>query len=78
MANVQRMTKRSPLDGAMVDVLRARRVEVIPNWADGEAIRPDAEAGARFRPEHGLGEATFLPLEPSGANRWGGAKRTER
>ncbi|MFZ5831584.1 MAG: glycosyltransferase family 4 protein [Planctomycetota bacterium] len=46
------------LDGAMATRLRergARRVEVIPNWADGSAIRPDTEAGAASRREHGLG-----------------------
>lgn len=47
------------LDGAMAEALRARgarRVEVIPNWADGEAIRPDRAAGRRFREEEGLGD----------------------
>jgi glycosyltransferase involved in cell wall biosynthesis len=32
----------------------ARRVEVIPNWADGENIRPDEAAGSRFREAYGL------------------------
>ena len=31
-------------------------MEVIPNWADGEALAEDSAAGARFRAEHGLGE----------------------
>ncbi|HEY0781196.1 MAG TPA: glycosyltransferase family 4 protein, partial [Thermoanaerobaculia bacterium] len=47
------------LDSAMAAALRergARRVEVIPNWADGAAIRPDPAAGARFRTAEGLGE----------------------
>lgn len=47
------------LDEAMASLLRqrgARRVEVIPNWADGEAIAPDPEAGRRFRREVGIGE----------------------
>lgn len=47
------------LDHAMATVLErrgARRVTVIPNWADGLALHPDAEAGARFRAEHGLAE----------------------
>jgi glycosyltransferase involved in cell wall biosynthesis len=52
------------LDTAMAEVLRergARRVEVIPNWADGAAIYPDAKAGDRFRCEHGL-EGQFVAL----------------
>ncbi len=47
------------LDGAMAAALEARgarRVEVIPNWADGARLHPDATAGARFRSEHGLGD----------------------
>ena len=36
-------------------------MEVIPNWADGEAIRPDPEAGRGFRREHGL-EDRFVAL----------------
>lgn len=47
------------LDGAMAETLHARgarRVEVIPNWADGERLRPDPEAGERFRREEGLGD----------------------
>ena len=32
----------------------ARQLEVIPNWADGETIRPDPEAGAAFRREHSM------------------------
>jgi colanic acid biosynthesis glycosyl transferase WcaI len=46
------------LDGAMKHVLEARgarRVEVIPNWADGESIRPDQAAREHFREAHGLG-----------------------
>jgi len=42
------------LDGAMARRLTgrgARRTAVIPNWADGEAIRPDPEAGAALRRE---------------------------
>ncbi len=45
------------LDGPMGKVLErrgARRVVVIPNWADGEAIRSDPEAGQRFLSEEGL------------------------
>jgi colanic acid biosynthesis glycosyl transferase WcaI len=45
------------LDHAMAEVLKrrgARNVTVIPNWADGQAIHPAAEAGVRFRAEHGL------------------------
>jgi len=52
------------LDEGMAEVLRERgaeRVEVIPNWADGRAIRPDAEAGSMFRREHGL-EGRFVVL----------------
>ena len=52
------------LDWAMADALSrrgARRVDVIPNWADGRAIRPDAEAGAAFRREHDL-EGRFVVL----------------
>jgi glycosyltransferase involved in cell wall biosynthesis len=32
----------------------AQRVEVIPNWADGAAIRPDPAAGEAFREGHDL------------------------
>jgi colanic acid biosynthesis glycosyl transferase WcaI len=52
------------LDGAMAHALSGRgadTVEVIPNWADGRAIRPDAVAGAAFRQEHGL-EGRFVVL----------------
>jgi glycosyltransferase involved in cell wall biosynthesis len=52
------------LDEGMAKALRergARRVNVIPNWADGRAIRPDEEAGATFRREHGL-ERRFVVL----------------
>jgi colanic acid biosynthesis glycosyl transferase WcaI len=52
------------LDEGMAEALRhsgAHRVEVIPNWADGRAIRPDADAGAAFRREHGL-DARFVVL----------------
>ena len=52
------------LDEAMADTLErrgAKTVEVIPNWADGRAIRPDAEAGSRFRREHDL-EGRFVVL----------------
>ncbi len=34
----------------------ARRVEVIPNWADGSAIRPDDEGGDELRREVGLAD----------------------
>jgi len=34
----------------------ARRVAVIPNWADGEALRPDPETGEGFRAVYGLGD----------------------
>ena len=36
--------------------IRPRRIEVVPNGADAVRFRPDAEAGARFRVDHGLGE----------------------
>ena len=52
------------LDGAMAEALSrrgARKVDVIPNWADGRAIRPDAEAGPTFRREHDL-EGRFVVL----------------
>jgi colanic acid biosynthesis glycosyl transferase WcaI len=52
------------LDGTMANALKrrgARTVEVIPNWADGRAIRPDASAGGTFRREHGL-DARFVVL----------------
>jgi colanic acid biosynthesis glycosyl transferase WcaI len=52
------------LDGTMAHALGgrgARRVDVIPNWADGRAIRPDAKAGAGFRQEHHL-EGRFVVL----------------
>jgi colanic acid biosynthesis glycosyl transferase WcaI len=52
------------LDGPMAQALDgrgARNVEVIPNWADGRAMRPDALAGAAFRQEHGL-EGRFVLL----------------
>jgi glycosyltransferase involved in cell wall biosynthesis len=45
------------LDEAMARELHlrgARRVEVIPNWADGEAIRPEPSAGDAIRREQGL------------------------
>jgi len=47
------------LDEAMGRALQARgarRVAVIPNWADGEALRPDPEAGAGLRAVYGLGD----------------------
>lgn len=47
------------LDQAMAQELEkrgARQVVVIPNWADGEAIRPDPEAGGTFRREESLGD----------------------
>jgi glycosyltransferase involved in cell wall biosynthesis len=52
------------LDGAMQRTLEARgarRVEVIPNWADGESIRPDEAAGGRFRETNGL-DGRFVVL----------------
>jgi len=52
------------LDEGMAEMLRqrgARNVEVIPNWADGRAIRPDAEARAAFRRDNGL-EGRFVVL----------------
>jgi glycosyltransferase involved in cell wall biosynthesis len=45
------------LDEAMGRALSARgasRVEVIPNWADGDAIHPDPAAGEQLRREWGL------------------------
>jgi len=53
------------LDSAMAQRLSergARRVEVIPNWADGEAIRPDPEAGKTFRRQQGLSQDHFIVL----------------
>jgi glycosyltransferase involved in cell wall biosynthesis len=47
------------LDEAMTEKVRSagcRSVEVIPNWADEAAIRPDPAAGRAFRNAHGLGE----------------------
>lgn len=47
------------LDQAMAYELEKRgsqQTAVIPNWADGEAIRPDPQAGAAFRREESLGE----------------------
>jgi glycosyltransferase involved in cell wall biosynthesis len=57
------------LDDAMAAQVRTRApqrralsVTVIPNWADGEAIVPDAAAGARFRREHDIPESMFVVL----------------
>ena len=53
------------LDSAMARSLKkrgARRVEVIPNWADGEAIGPDPEAGKRLRREEGISQDHFVVL----------------
>ncbi len=53
------------LDSAMAGSLiasGARRVEVIPNWADGEAIRPDPEAGKQLRRQEGLSQDHFVVL----------------
>jgi glycosyltransferase involved in cell wall biosynthesis len=47
------------VDEAMGRTLQAggaHRVAVIPNWADGEALRPDPEAGEGFRAVYGLGD----------------------
>ncbi len=47
------------LDEAMAQQLErrgARRVQVIENWADGEAIRALPEAGREFRRAEGLGD----------------------
>jgi colanic acid biosynthesis glycosyl transferase WcaI len=52
------------LDEGMAEALLERgahTVDVIPNWADGRAIRPDREAGAAFRRQHGL-EGRFVVL----------------
>ncbi len=52
------------LDEAMAQTLHARgarRVQVIPNWADGDKIWPDPEAGRRFRREERL-EDRFVVL----------------
>jgi len=52
------------LDEGMRQVIAghgARHVEVIPNWADGEAIATDDVAGAAFRRAHGL-EGRFAVL----------------
>jgi colanic acid biosynthesis glycosyl transferase WcaI len=46
------------LDDAMGSALRKRgagEVAVIPNWADGEAIKPDIASGDAFREKHRLG-----------------------
>jgi colanic acid biosynthesis glycosyl transferase WcaI len=46
------------LDDAMGSALRKRgagEVAVIPNWADGEAIKPDIATGDAFREKHRLG-----------------------
>jgi colanic acid biosynthesis glycosyl transferase WcaI len=53
------------LDGAMAASLRergARRVEVIPNWADGQALHPDPAKGDQFRRVHGLEKQHFVVL----------------
>ena len=45
------------LDGAMQCALKARgarRVEVIPNWADGVSILPDQASGTKFRGANNL------------------------
>ena len=47
------------LDQVMADQLLsrgARQVEVVPNWADGEAIRPDSKARNSFRKANQLDE----------------------
>ncbi|MGD1149532.1 MAG: glycosyltransferase family 4 protein [Thermoanaerobaculaceae bacterium] len=52
------------LDEGMAAVLAergAQRVVVIPNWADGRAIRPDPEAGALFRRNRAL-DGRFVVL----------------
>ena len=41
---------------AALEAQGARRVEVIPNWADGARLRPDSVAAASFRSEHGLSD----------------------
>lgn len=51
------------LDRTMEEALwrtGARSVEVIPNWADGAAIRPDRAAGERFRRDLGLDSRTLV------------------
>jgi glycosyltransferase involved in cell wall biosynthesis len=42
--------------GRALQARGARRVAVIPNWADGEALRPDPEAGEGLRAVYGLGD----------------------
>jgi glycosyltransferase involved in cell wall biosynthesis len=42
---------------AAVGVAKPRRVEVIPNWSDGSAIRPQPASGEAFRQRHGLAGA---------------------
>jgi len=52
------------LDKAMSGQLSKRgscQTRVIPNWANGDAIRPDSEAGRIFRTEHGI-EGQFVVL----------------
>lgn len=56
-ALVRRASAVVVLDSAMARTVRDRgsdRIEVIPNWADGDAIFPDPQAGIRFRECHGL------------------------
>jgi glycosyltransferase involved in cell wall biosynthesis len=51
------------LDGAMARTLQergARRVEIIPNWADGSAIYPAPEDGSQFRRDHDLGDGFIV------------------
>lgn len=51
------------LDKAMAHELErrgARQVAVIPNWADGEAIRPDPQAGEAFRRQESLGDGFIV------------------
>ncbi len=47
------------LDDDLASSLRrrgARRIDVIPNWADGAAIRPDDEGGEQLRRDLGLAD----------------------
>jgi glycosyltransferase involved in cell wall biosynthesis len=51
------------LDETMADRLRqagARRVEVVPNWADGEELRSHPGAAEAFRATHGLRDGLIV------------------
>ena len=63
-ATLARSDAAVALDEPMAEALRtrgARRVEVIPNWADGSRLRPNPDAGQQFRREEHL-EGRFVVL----------------